>query len=345
MKKVLIADDEIISRDGLCDLVRSLNGFVVADAVADGFSLWEKTVELEPDIILSDIRMPKRSGMWYLNQLEKAEYDLHVILISAYDDKEYLKAAMHNRFVFDYITKPFNTEKIAEILFQLRDYQEKWKRVNEKQRKCNQLLENMALNSLTSIYEKIDCLFKTEEFEIEMKEYAKLVTFKLFDKLCIQNDHNMALIDLETAYKEIDRALVKSDVIEAMKKFVKARKCMPETGMTALVGRAVQIIADEIGNPDLCLNSLSQSLGVTPNYLSYVFSRDMSQSFSTYLCNARMRRAKSLLSDLNLKVYDVATSAGFRDAAYFDRVFKENTGMSPLQYRRSLIHFDMKDDL
>lgn len=85
----------------------------------------------------------------------------------------------------------------------------------------------------------------------------------------------------------------------------------------------------------ISLESLADTLGVTPEYLSTLFSREMGESFSTYLQRYRIEQAKEIFDgDENAKVYEVAASLGFSDVKYFYKVFKKVTGQSPSQYAR-----------
>ena len=57
-------------------------------------------------------------------------------------------------------------------------------------------------------------------------------------------------------------------------------------------------------------------------------------NFSQILIEERMKKARELLGHTQMHIYEVASSVGYRDAKYFNRVFKSATGMTPQQYRR-----------
>ena len=78
---------------------------------------------------------------------------------------------------------------------------------------------------------------------------------------------------------------------------------------------------------------LFRSLGVTPNYLSALFRREMGQTFSAYLESCRIEKAQDLLRDVRYKVYEVAAAVGYSDPRHFGKVFKARTGRTPLEYR------------
>lgn len=102
-----------------------------------------------------------------------------------------------------------------------------------------------------------------------------------------------------------------------------------------LVGRTLAIL-DEQYREAINLGSISAQLGVTPEYLSYLFHRDMGINFSTYLRRLRIDRAVALMRAGSSRIYEIAHAVGFVDAKYFCRVFREVQGKSPGEYIREL---------
>lgn len=86
---------------------------------------------------------------------------------------------------------------------------------------------------------------------------------------------------------------------------------------------------------DVSLQSVAQRVHVSPGYLSRLFTRIAGTSFTAYLTETRIERAKTLLSGGSMKVSEVAHSVGYADHAYFSRVFRKQTGMSPEEYHRA----------
>lgn len=69
------------------------------------------------------------------------------------------------------------------------------------------------------------------------------------------------------------------------------------------------------------------------SYLSRVFKQETGENFVSFLTRLRMEKAKSLLRDRNIKVYEVAERVGYPNTAYFSKLFKKLSGMSPEEYR------------
>ncbi len=84
---------------------------------------------------------------------------------------------------------------------------------------------------------------------------------------------------------------------------------------------------------DISRESVARQLMVSPNYLSRVFRVQGNMTFSGYLTHVRIDRAKQLLRSYNLKLDDIATRCGYRDTAYFCRVFKRLVKLTAAEYR------------
>ncbi|MBW7457651.1 response regulator [Paenibacillus sepulcri] len=81
------------------------------------------------------------------------------------------------------------------------------------------------------------------------------------------------------------------------------------------------------------LADFAQTHQVNANYLSNLFHQETGMTYSQYLTHHRLMQAKRLLRESNLKIYEVCEQAGYRDPAYFSRIFKMAEGMSPNDYR------------
>jgi len=82
----------------------------------------------------------------------------------------------------------------------------------------------------------------------------------------------------------------------------------------------------------LYMEDFAEQLKVTPEYAGTLFSKETGKSFSAFLRDIRMEKAKELLENTNYKIYEIAYRTGYSDVKYFCRVFKECTGVSPKNY-------------
>lgn len=84
----------------------------------------------------------------------------------------------------------------------------------------------------------------------------------------------------------------------------------------------------------LTQEEVSRVLEITPEYLSTLFNREMGITFTSFLKQFRLSHAKRLLKGTDMKIYEIAKATGYNDPKYFQRVFKEETGVSPGEYRQ-----------
>lgn len=94
----------------------------------------------------------------------------------------------------------------------------------------------------------------------------------------------------------------------------------------------------------LSLNEVAGVFGLSPNYLSILFKKNCSMGFSEYIAQAKINRAKALLLEQDMKIYEAADQLGFESAFYFSKVFKKVTGLSPREFiQQNTIRPDEKD--
>ncbi|TVX93495.1 response regulator transcription factor [Paenibacillus agilis] len=89
----------------------------------------------------------------------------------------------------------------------------------------------------------------------------------------------------------------------------------------------VQIVNEEM-EQEVTLHGVAERLFVNASYLSRLFKQEMGTSFSTYVIERKMERAKHILLE-GAKVYDAAYRVGYRDVSYFTKVFRKHWGVTP----------------
>ncbi|GAB4529681.1 MAG: substrate-binding domain-containing protein [Anaerolineae bacterium] len=109
----------------------------------------------------------------------------------------------------------------------------------------------------------------------------------------------------------------------------------PQT--SALAKRAIAYLHQNYARP-LARWEIAEGVGVSEDYLSRVFNRELGISPWDYLNRYRISRARELLRLTSDSVSHIGRQVGFSDPAYFSRVFRRITGMSPRAYRQQSDH-------
>ncbi|GKU27667.1 response regulator transcription factor [Clostridium folliculivorans] len=117
MYSMLILDDEYIVRYGIRETIdwNEYSIEIVADA-DNGKTGLELALKFNPDIIITDIRMPEWDGLEFLKAIKASNIDCIVIILSGYEEFEYVRTALHSG-AFAYLLKPIdNNELIKTVL-------------------------------------------------------------------------------------------------------------------------------------------------------------------------------------------------------------------------------------
>jgi two-component system response regulator YesN len=83
----------------------------------------------------------------------------------------------------------------------------------------------------------------------------------------------------------------------------------------------------------ITMNGVAEHLYLNPSYFSKIFHEETGETFSKYLIRLRMDKAKKLLKNSTLKIYEVAQQVGYQDFRHFVKLFKDHEGITPAQYR------------
>ena len=76
------------------------------------------------------------------------------------------------------------------------------------------------------------------------------------------------------------------------------------------------------------------TIGFNTNYFSELFKKETGENFSNYLLGIRMEKAKQMLRDTKIPVYEIGESVGYKDAKYFSQQFMKVVGVKPAEYRK-----------
>lgn len=84
------------------------------------------------------------------------------------------------------------------------------------------------------------------------------------------------------------------------------------------------------------LNDLAREINRNPSYISYIFKQETGQNLFDYITQERIRHAKYLLKNTDLKILDVARACGYEDQSYFSQVFRKHTGTTAGEFRKGI---------
>ena len=113
---VVVADDEDELREAVCAMIPwEALGFHLVGSASNGLDALELVEQLEPDLLLTDIRMPFITGIELARQVREIRPAMHIAFLSGYDDFEYAKQAIQYNII-SYMLKPLTMDGLAAEL-------------------------------------------------------------------------------------------------------------------------------------------------------------------------------------------------------------------------------------
>lgn len=245
---VVVVDDEYWIRSLVCSYLPSEDeGFVLLGEARDGIDGLELCQRVNPDILITDIKMPGFGGLELLEAVKQMSPDTQVIIISGYEEFEFARRAMKNG-VLDYLIKPIEKSSVHKALFQaagiLKEIQTEKKQITEMQNKV-QRLENIFSSSceLPTIQDKriqraINFIYNNYSSDISLDEAASEATMNPnYFSECFRNKMGQGFCDFLTLYR-------------------------------------LQKAAELLLNPELKIREIAQQTGFRdPNYFSRIFKK------------------------------------------------------------------------
>ena len=121
-----------------------------------------------------------------------------------------------------------------------------------------------------------------------------------------------------------------SDLLE---KCVEMRNIRIGTSKSA-INQAKSYIAEHFHEPDISLGSVAASVNICAPYFSFLFKKELGETFVGYLTNVRMKKAKELLCCSSKRITQIADEVGYNDYHYFTGLFKKLNGITPCEFRK-----------
>ena len=170
MRKIIVVDDEPITRMDICEILREANYDVVAEA-GDGFDAIEQSKKYNPDFVIMDVKMPILDGLKAAKVITEQKLSRGIVLLTAYSNKEFIEEAK-NIGIIGYIVKPIDEKSFIPNLEIIFNKQEEFEKLEKKYLKTSQKLEDIKKIDIAK-----SILMKTRNFtENEAYEYIRTLS-------------------------------------------------------------------------------------------------------------------------------------------------------------------------
>lgn len=347
--KVLIVDDEKTIRKGVKALLERsdfpITSLEEAKNGKDAYMIVEGNV---PDVIITDIRMPVMDGLELCKTIRENYSTIEMIILSGYEDFSYAKQALQYG-VIDYVLKPVTRENLHHAFLKLiTKHSFKW---------VGAMNESEVMVMKESVASLIKGILAENTTEIE-------IVFHQWRDYCIGQKFSILKIkQLMNAYQ----FMYKSKMTQHIKDIFKAEQLFISTSPTAeqlfdvclqyflqqiqiiqagrvprssyIMQEVLKTIHDYYEQSDLNINLLAKQVDISTPYLSKIFRETMNIPITRYISEYRLERSKEIIeSGKEMKNIDICYACGFNDYPYFSKYFKRMYGVSPQEYRESIIY-------
>lgn len=346
--KVLIVDDEILVRKGLSmSIPWSSLGFSCIFEASNGLEALELAIQETPNLILTDIKMPKMDGLQLIEELRYRHITSTIICLSCLTDLEYIRKAMRFDGALDYIPKLSMTDdELIEIIkkaigfIKNEQLQTTVPSANsgffllfEQRLLLNHYLQQDALvlfkNEIELLFKKHDIFLMRDCIIPEILDVLAQPFYKLQYNLYEININQLGLL-----------AYLKSTTNSSLKDafFVVVSTIFNEYDriLTARYGREITTCIHYIYlnyKKSIGLIDLANLISMNMSYFSKYFKKKTGVTYIAYLNGIRIDIAKEYLQYTNNSIAQISYDIGYTNETYFSRLFKNIEGNSPALYR------------
>ena len=171
-----------------------------------------------------------------------------------------------------------------------------------------------------------------------VKEQASLLLMKIKSRVHDLVDRQVGSLLTQTATSLVQECgsygklmeLVEAGIREVHENLMQAQRDKNEM----IVANCLRWI-EEHAKEELTLERAAAHFFFNPSYFSTFIKSKTGRTFSEHVTAARMRRAKELLAENRLRIYEISAECGYQDTKYFCRVFKKHHGLSPETYKHT----------
>jgi two-component system response regulator YesN len=355
--KVLLVDDDKSTLYGLRQFKEwEFCGFIIKDEARDGLGALKKLSEKNFDLIITDIRMPGMDGLRFLNKIKESKLDVCLMIMSTYNEFEYAQQGIRLG-VFDYIMKPVDDNILSNALSRVKCHLDEKYHMSQRQKTEEMLIkDNLSFFYPASQERKIIELIMLGQhavieeaanvcFELyNLTNYDKAKTVILLEKMLLKMKDaiNMDFPWLATIENlNIEWALddekpirgIKAEFLGYIKNMLKIITKYDLCCSDGVVGKTCQYVLAHV-EEDITIDSIAAEIHISGGYLGKLFKQKTGVSIPEYVTKIKMEQAKYLLSTGEYKNYEVSEKLGYCTPNYFCRLFKEYTGVTPMEFRK-----------
>ncbi|MBP1964963.1 response regulator transcription factor [Paenibacillus aceris] len=333
MYQVMVVEDEQWIRSAVVKMVEQLGGaFEVVAEACNGEEALQTIYQVWPTIVITDIMMPIQDGLWLVREIAERQLPIITIILTGHNEFEYARQALRYH-ASDFLLKPILEEELSNAL--------------EKAKAQIPQFHNLRHYYL-SIQQLFDKIVDYDAMAL-FKEQARIVNCILDATDLQENEKGVLLRTFSSKYNDLIQSMqpdftwlpfsvgeeVSAHFLKLTEEWLQCYNALNNVEMRQIIRKVCDFLQAHY-QEEHSVSDITQRFHISVSQFSLLFKKYKGQSFINYLNSLRIRQAKHMLVDGELKVYEVAEQVGFQSLPHFNRVFKQLTGQSPNEYRKWL---------
>ncbi|WP_019532929.1 helix-turn-helix domain-containing protein [Paenibacillus ginsengihumi] len=334
MYQVMIVEDELWIRSAVAEMVEAGGTYEVVAEAGNGEEALELIYNVWPTIVVTDIMMPGQDGLWLAREIFDRQLPVITVILTGYNEFEYARQALRYH-VSDFLLKPVLEEELHRALERAQDRMPQFAHLRPFFVAIQHYLDKMTDMAPEELFAGQARLVQRIAEADSLQESEKIVLFKTFSGK--MNDSIQAMnpsfqrLTVEGNRPESIRVHFQQ-LTEHWQRYYNA---LFNGEMRQVIRKACEYIQAHYAE-DLSVPDMTRRFHISVSQFSVLFKKFTGRSFVNYLNELRIRQAKQLLLEGELKVYEISEKVGFNSLPHFNRVFKKLTGQSPNEYRRAM---------
>lgn len=361
--RVVVVDDEHLIRSSLSNKISLYSDTTIVSGTAgNGVKALEWLETHYADWCITDVRMPVMDGLELIKQINERYPWMHCMVVSSYDDFSYAKESIQLG-AHDYILKPIDQSMLNQALERM-------------SRETHQARHNEAVDLLLRKlphYRKVMDQWVEHLQTLQMENMPLLVvdTLDMLEEWTGETYYllnPLAMAWLQMVGEELKKEKIEISLHEG-KDLGLGEPTIPHHTLRRYfrlgavrrleegVQRLFQSSKEAKDNPTrkavdevkayihenfaekLSLQQMADQVCMSRNYFANVFKQETGTTIWSYLVTVRMQRARELLLQSNLRIYQIAAEVGYDNNVHFSQVFKEHYGLTPMEYKKRMESF------
>lgn len=202
MLKVFLVEDEFVVREGIKNNIDWMgNGFEFCGEAGDGELAYPMILESEPDIIITDIRMPFLDGLALIRLVRKEMPEVKIIILSGHGEFDYAREAI-KLGVEEYLLKPISSKELLEVVLRVgedikaesneQDYLKQYQ--DEMEEHQYHLSRRFLKNMIEGRLDTAAIISKSKELDIDLRASCYMVELVKVAYHSNEDGHNVRIL-------------------------------------------------------------------------------------------------------------------------------------------------------